>query len=148
MTRNPLSIIKTVTRLPTQLHKRTLSDVSANATINFVRYTGIRHDSTRQQCTPLPYKIELTYLQKNDPEKQCSRSKNCLNTFLNFIVGPLIETHVFGCISICTQICKILKLQIHSKNQRHFRISRCKLRQRVHGGHSFLLCQRNKRIFS
>jgi len=32
----------------------------------------------------LPYKIELTYVQKNDPEKQSSRSKNRLNKFLKY----------------------------------------------------------------
>ena len=49
----------------------------------------------------LPYKIELTYLQKNDPEKQNSRSNNCFDndvfelwSYLIVIMAPLIETHL------------------------------------------------------
>jgi len=99
----------------------------------------------------LPYKIELTYLQKNNPEKQHSRSKNCFSKFLNYGVtwswhhwlkhifnvncGYCRYTSLF--LDIYPFVRISVKLQIHSKNQRHFWISRWKLRQRVPRGHSY-----------
>jgi len=65
-------------------------------------YSSKKKDSVTEYLRAvLPYKIKLTNLQKNDPEKQNSRSNNCfdndvfeLRSYLIVIVAPLIETHL------------------------------------------------------
>ena len=102
---------------------------------------------THYDKATLPYKIELTYLQKNNLEKQRSCSKNCFNKFLNYGVTWSWHhwlKHIFnvncGYTSLFLDVYPFLrisvKLQIFLKNQCHFWISRWKLRLRGHRGNS------------
>jgi len=100
--------------------------------------------------------LTLTYLQKNDPEKQHSRSKNCFNKFSNYGVTWSWHhwlKHIFnvvncGFLDVYPFLRISVKLQIHSKNQRHA-FSNFSLKIEAESvWRSFLLCQRNKRIFS